>query len=137
MRRALVLSTAALILGSTAATASETTHRIDSRQDRQEWRIESGIHEGSLTKREAARLRDEAQQIRRLEKMALQDGRLHPKEIDFLEYRLDHLSDRIYQAKRNDHYARRHKKRDHREWSYYDDQQPTWHDRGGPYLKHK
>ncbi len=130
MRRAFVLSAALLILGSTAATAFESTNRIDRRQERQDWRIQHGIENGSLTKREAAKLHGEAHQIRRLEKMALEDGHLHPAEKDFLEYTLDKLGKRIYRAKHNDRYAyrakeRRHSKHRHKEhrqkeWSYYD-----------------
>ncbi len=101
MQRSIVLGLALLILGSTAAAALESTPKIDRRQDRQDWRIQHGIDEGSLTDREAKKLYREAHQIQRLERMALQDGRLHRAEIDMLLDSLDELSDRIYRAKHN------------------------------------
>ncbi len=104
MQRSIVLSLAILILGSTAAAALESHPRVDRRQDRQDWRIQHGIDEGSLTRKEAKKLHREAKQIRRLEEMALQDGHCHPAEVDMLLDALDELSDRIYRAKHNDRF---------------------------------
>ena len=104
MKRAIVLGLAILTLGSAAAAAAESTPHIDKRQDRQERRINHGIENGSLTRKEVRRLHREARQIRMLEKMALQDRYLHPAEINMLEDALDDLSEQIYAAKHNDRY---------------------------------
>ena len=127
MKRSIVLGAAMLLLGSTAASAFESNPRVDRRQDRQDWRIQRGIDEGSLTQREAKSLRRGVRQIERLERMALTDGDLHPAEVDLLLDSLDDLSDRIYRAKHNDrlrYQAKRKNKHRHahkREWDYYGD----------------
>ncbi|MGH1484005.1 MAG: hypothetical protein ACRBM6_35900 [Geminicoccales bacterium] len=128
MKRTIVLGLAILTLGATTAAAFEPNHRIDKRQDRQDWRIHHGIENGSLTKREVKQLRRETHQILRLEEMALSDGHLHPAEFEFLDDALDALSDRIYEAKHNDRYrvSYRLKTRKHRghDRTHYDQ---DWH----------
>ena len=127
MQRSIVLGAAMLLLGSTAASAFDSNPRVDRRQDRQDWRIQRGIDDGSLTPREVKKLRRGTRQIERLERMALADGDLHPREVDVLLDSLDDLSDRIYHAKHNDrlrYKADRKKKRRHvhkKKWDYYED----------------
>lgn len=108
MKRTIVLGFAILTLGSTVAAAVESTPRIDQRQERQEWRINNGIENGSLTKHEVSQLKHEARQILRLEKMALKDRKLHSAEVGMLNDALDDLSDQIYEAKHNDRYRFSH-----------------------------
>ena len=114
MKRSIVLGLAILTVGSTVAQAFESTPRVDRRQDRQQWRIDQGVEDGSLTRREAKQLRRQARQIRQLEEMALSDRHLHPAEVDMLQDALNDLSDRIYEAKHNDRYRFSHRQQERR-----------------------
>lgn len=71
-----LVSTAAVLLvaSTTLAAAGPWTPGIDAREAAQSIRIESGRLTGSLTAREAARLQDEQEHIRRMEAKAKADG---------------------------------------------------------------
>lgn len=58
----------------------EIFDRIDARQARQANRIQQGIRSGELTRREAARLKEQQAYIRELERKAERDGRITPAE---------------------------------------------------------
>ena len=77
-------------------------HRIEQRMDRQHRRIEHGIRNGELTRREARRLRKEQRHIAKLERKFFRDGHLDGHERRTLRRELDTASDRIYRLKHND-----------------------------------
>ena len=73
----------------------ESTPRIDQRQANQHERIERGLRNGQLTQREAQRLFEHERRIRRMERMALADGRMSRWERQRIEQEQDLLSRRI------------------------------------------
>jgi hypothetical protein len=98
MKRTL-LTLGLLAAGATAADAYHpSANGIDRRQWRQEQRIEQGLRDGSLTRREYWRLKQEQQRIRGLENWARRDGYLTPYER--------------YQLRRSQREASRHIYRD-------------------------
>jgi len=78
---------------------------INQRQRQLDARIDAGVRDGSLSRREAANLRAEFQQIAALEGRYRRDG-LNQRERADLERRFDRLSAQIY-ASRNDRDRRR------------------------------
>lgn len=60
-------------------------HRIDARQARQEQRIDQGVQNGQLTRRESARLSHQQAHIDRVEDRALADGSLNRREARHME----------------------------------------------------
>ena len=72
IRRLITLS---VLLAAALAAPIASAQRIDDRIDRADRRIEQGIRSGSLSRREAERLRDELQSIRRDERVLRADGR--------------------------------------------------------------
>lgn len=76
-----------------------TAAGIERRQDRQRFRIQAGIRDGSISSREGARLDREQLQIERMERRFLADGRLSGREVDILHHRLDQASDHIRRAR--------------------------------------
>ena len=103
-RIAAVALLAALSLPAFAEVMS--TPRIDQRQENQERRIEEGVRSGQLNRREAARLRAELRDIRRMERRAAADGRITPREQARIEQAQDQLSRNIARE-RHDYQARR------------------------------
>jgi hypothetical protein len=100
-----LLSIAALSALSLPVFALDSTPRIDQRQANQERRIEEGLRSGQLTWNEAQRLREGQRQIRRMERQALADGRITPREAARIEYAQDEEGRRIAQE-RHDRQAR-------------------------------
>lgn len=73
---------------------------INQRQRQLDARIDSGVRDGSLSRREAANLRAEFQQIAALEARYRRDG-LNQRERADLDYRFDRLSQQIYADRRD------------------------------------
>lgn len=93
--KALPLAALLALAFSTAALAQPTPSnrmetRIDSRQDRQEKRIDRGIEKGTVTAHEAARLEHQQARIDRAENRALADGAIDRKEA----VRMERMQDR-------------------------------------------
>ena len=100
-----LLGIAALSALSLPVFALDSTPRIDQRQANQEQRIELGVRTGLLSRREAERLREGQRQIRRMERQALADGRITPREAARIEQAQDEQG-RLIQQERRDHQAR-------------------------------
>src|SRR5918992_4900288 len=80
MKRSL-LTLGLIAAGATAANAYHPSGSgIDRRQGNQEWRIERGLRDGSLTRQEYARLKREQQRIEALERWPRRDGVITPYE---------------------------------------------------------
>ena len=94
-----LLGIAVLSTLSLPAFALQSTPHIDQRQANQAQRIERGIRSGQLNWHEAERLRQGQIQIRRMERQALADGRLSPREIAQIEHALDVEDRRIAQSR--------------------------------------
>src|SRR5687767_5773022 len=88
------------------STEQYSAPRIDQRQANQRERIERGLRNGQLTQREAARLFEHERRIRRMERMAMADGRMSHWERQRIEQEQDLLSRRIARLRHNDEQAR-------------------------------
>jgi uncharacterized membrane protein YebE (DUF533 family) len=87
----------ALALALAAPAMADTL--IDQRQANQEQRIEQGIRSGQLTAGEAARLERGQARIERMERRALADGRMDPRERRRIMHAQDVQSRHIYREK--------------------------------------
>ncbi len=88
---------AAVALPSFAQTQS--TPRIDQRQENQQRRIEQGEKSGALNKKEAARLEKGQARIQKMEDKAVADGKVTAKERRRIEKAQDRESKKIYREK--------------------------------------
>ena len=86
-------------LGLALAAPAMADTRIDQRQANQEQRIEQGIRSGQLTAGEAARLERGQARIERMERRALADGRMGPRERRRIMHAQGVQSRHIYREK--------------------------------------
>ena len=82
-----------------ALAQTQSTPRIDQRQQNQERRIEQGEKSGALNKREAARLEKGQARVQKMENKAVADGKVTPKERARIEQAQNKESKRIYKEK--------------------------------------
>jgi hypothetical protein len=82
-----------------AAAQTESTRRIDKRQDRQERRIQQGEKSGQLTPKEAARLEKGQARVQKMEDKAVADGRVTAKERARIEKAQDRQSKKIHRQR--------------------------------------
>ena len=82
-----------------ASAQTESTKRIDKRQDRQESRIERGEKSGQLTKKEAARLEKGQARVQKMEDKAVADGKVTAKERARIEKAQDKQSRKIHRER--------------------------------------
>jgi len=67
-------------------------------------RIENGVRAGTITRGEAARLRAELQEIRRLDRAYHRDGRISQWERSDIDRRIRRLQDQLRRYRANDNY---------------------------------
>lgn len=92
-----------LAAGTLALGAADASAGVQAREARQRHRIHRGIHDGSLTAREAGRLAREQVRIERTERrFRANDGHLGPRERIRLNQRLDRSARHIHRARHND-----------------------------------
>lgn len=94
--------------------------QVEQRQYRQHSRIDRGVEEGRLTKREAKKLRREEKHVRK----QIKHYKRHHYQVNYEGRRdimdhLDFLSKRIRELKHNDHYSRR-ARHNHQKYTHYD-----------------
>jgi Tfp pilus assembly protein FimT len=82
-----------------AMAQTQSTPRIDQRQQNQERRIEQGEKSGALNQREAARLERGQERVQKMEDKAAADGKVGAKERVRIERAQDAQSRRIYRQK--------------------------------------
>ena len=88
---------AGLLIGTSASAGPEQ------REARQRHRIHAGVEDGSLTHREAHRLRHQQANIERMERrFRNNDGHLGPRERVRLHRRQDHASRNIFRKRHNE-----------------------------------
>jgi len=103
---------------------SQRAKQIRKRMARQSWRIDAGIDDGSLTRKEARKLHKQQDKIRHLARKFKRDGYITRKEHRILIGKLDRAGDRIYRLKHNDlyrlrhHHGERHEKYDSKRTSF-------------------
>ncbi|HYR34345.1 MAG TPA: hypothetical protein VEQ87_08665 [Burkholderiales bacterium] len=90
-----------------AAAQTQSTPRIDQRQQNQERRIEQGEKSGALNKKEAARLEKGQAHVQKMENKAMADGKMTKKERAKIEKAQDHQSQRIYREKHDKQTAKK------------------------------
>ena len=93
---------AAFVLACVALSAlaqTESTKRIDQRQQNQERRIEQGEKKGQLTPKEAARLEKGQARVQKMEDRAVADGKVTKKERARIEKAQDRQSKKIYRER--------------------------------------
>jgi hypothetical protein len=95
MKKFLAMSVAAATLAIAVPAAAQNWQNINARQERLDERIDRGVQNGSLTRREAVRLRAEFQDIARLEVRYRSSNGLSESERRDLDRRFDALSERI------------------------------------------
>lgn len=96
------ISLSLLFLASTLTASADPT-RADKRQDKQENRIEHGVKNGELTKREARHLKQGQRHVQHVEDKVTADGVVTPKEKLRLEHAQNVQSRKIFRAKHNKH----------------------------------
>lgn len=82
-----------------ALAQTQSTPRIDKRQQLQERRIEQGEKSGALNEREPARLERGQERVQKMEDKAAADGRVSARERVRIERAQDRQSRRIYREK--------------------------------------
>ena len=82
-----------------ALAQTQSTPRIDQRQQNQERRIEQGEKSGALTQKEAARLEKGQARVQKMEDKAVADGKVTKKEKARIEKAQDRQSKKIYREK--------------------------------------
>ena len=82
-----------------ALAQTQSTPRIDQRQQNQERRIEQGEKSGALTQKEAARLEKGQARVQKMEDKAVADGKVTKKEARRIEKAQDRQSKKIYREK--------------------------------------
>jgi uncharacterized membrane protein YebE (DUF533 family) len=96
----IILTIAMIAAGAGAANAyGSSTRDIDATQANQERRINQGLRDGSLTRREAAGLVQEQRNIQQLESRAKADGHISRSEHDQIRRAQDNASRHIYQER--------------------------------------
>jgi len=93
-----ILLAATFVLGASAVSMAGL-RGVNSREHREQQRINQGIRSGELTRREARRLEAGLARIRIDERFARLDGHVTPAERARLERELNHESRAIYRQK--------------------------------------
>lgn len=101
MKKYLAIAVAAAALATAAPANAQSWQSINDRQDRLDERIDNGVRNGSLTRREAVQLRAEFNDLARLEARYRSTNGLSRSERADLDMRFDRLSQRI-RYERND-----------------------------------
>ena len=98
--RSPVMATLLLILGASPAWAgSDDTYRADRRESQQIDRIEQGVRQGDLTKREAEELLTQQRHVKNYEEQIKEDGKVTLRERMQLEQKQDKANRRIAEEK--------------------------------------
>ena len=88
------------------ATDTQSTKRIDKRQEFQEKRIDKGAQTGQLTDKEKARLEKGQSRVQKAEDKAMADGKMTKKERARIEHAQDQQSKKIYREKHDKQVAK-------------------------------
>lgn len=102
MKSRLTLLAGAFVLSVATAAFAAPPPTLHERMEHMEVRIERGIKNGDLTRREAEGLRHELRAIRQREERMRADGRLSERERARLHEDLDRLDRHITREKRDD-----------------------------------
>ena len=92
-------ATTTLLILSAVAGSAMAQERIDTRQVKQEKRIDQGVKSGSLTDQEAQRLEKQQGHVGKVENKAMADGKVTGKERAHVEHAQDKASQHINRQK--------------------------------------
>lgn len=106
--------------------------QINARIFNMQSRINSGIRDGSLTPREAARLRYQVRTVRHNERIFLSKGFLTPSEHRLLNHQLDNVNRNVYVYRHNPNrrygmYRHGYNRHDYYGHRYYGDRDYRYH----------
>ncbi len=96
---ALTVALSSLVAGTALAQGTQSTPRIDARQERQAERIDKGVESGQLNQREAARMEKGQARVQKMEDRATADGKVTKAEKRRVEHAQDVQSGRIARQK--------------------------------------
>ena len=99
MNPRILASTLAALAFALPAAAQTATPRVDQRQANQERRIDQGVHNGTLSKREARRLDRNQRHVDAMENRAKRDGVVTRRERARMQVAQDRQSRKIYRQK--------------------------------------
>lgn len=85
-----------------APAIAQVTTDFESRIDRLQNRIQTGVQSGRLTRNEAERLRGQLRELRQLYRQFRSDGTITRAEANELQRRIDRLQQRIQNQRRDD-----------------------------------
>lgn len=102
---ALMLAVLPAIALAQSSGGTNSTLRIDQRQETQQQLIEHGVQSGQLTAKEAARLQKGQAKVQKMEDKAMKDGTLTDKERLRIQRAQDKEDRKIYREKSNKHRA--------------------------------
>ncbi len=94
----------ALTLAFTASSYAVDTPKIDSRQTKQEQRIDEGVKSGALTQKEEAKLDAGQAKIQKMEDKAKADDNVTRQERKRINHRQDVESRKIHRMKHNENH---------------------------------
>ena len=105
MRKLLLIASAltmATAMPLAAPAVAQITTDFQSRIDRLQNRIQTGVASGRLTRNEAERLRAQLRELRQLYRQFRSDGTITQAEANELQRRIDRLQERIQNQRRDD-----------------------------------
>ena len=101
MRKLMLAAAGSLTIAVGAPVMAQSVADFDTRIDRLQVRIQSGVESGRITRNEAQRLRGQLRDLRQLFREFRQDG-LTAAERNQLQRRIDRLQERIRNQRRDD-----------------------------------
>lgn len=94
-----ILVSVTFVLGLGLSAMAQKTKSVDNREHRQQKRIKQGVNNGSLTKKQAAKLEAGQAKTHAMEAKAKSDGKVTVKERAKLQKRENKTSRKIYKQK--------------------------------------
>ena len=94
-----ILLSVTFVLAIAASGFAQQTPSVDNRERRQQRRINRGVKNGTLTRREAARMERQQARTEKMEAKAKSDGVVTRKERARLQHRENRTSRHIYRQK--------------------------------------
>ena len=127
VRRLLLAGAAVMVAGLGAALPAKANSFFWDRLHNQRARILEGVEKGSLTRSEAAKLREQQRELRQLHgRLEDRGDGLSDRDRDRLRHALNQQSDRIHDQRTDDQFRRdRHDGRDH--GRRYSSNERWWH----------
>jgi hypothetical protein len=95
MHKSIIAAVVIAAFASPGVALTQSTPRVDKRQEYQDKRIEKGVVSGQLNQKEAARLEKGQIHVQKMENKAMSDGKVTKHEKRRIEHAQDQQSKRI------------------------------------------